>query len=44
MSVESVVRFGYVVVASRLHDADAVAELTAPARSVFESIGGREVG
>ena len=42
MNVESAVRFGYVVVASRLHDADAVAELTAPARSVFESIGGRE--
>ncbi len=42
MNIESAVRFGYVVVASRLHDADAVAELTAPARSVFESIGGCE--
>ena len=42
MTVESAVRFGYVVVASRLHDAEAVAELTAPARSVFESIGGHE--
>jgi L-fucose isomerase-like protein len=30
------------VVASRLHDADAVAELTAPARGVLDSIGGRE--
>lgn len=42
MNVEAPVRFGYVVVASRLHDAEAVAELMAPARSVFDSLGGRE--
>ena len=42
MSVESPVRFEYTVVASRLHDADAVALLTAPARAVLDSIGGRE--
>ncbi|HYN35308.1 MAG TPA: hypothetical protein VES40_21965, partial [Ilumatobacteraceae bacterium] len=35
-------RFGYMVAASRLHDAAAVAELTAPARSLFASLGGRE--
>ncbi len=42
MTPEPSARFGYMVVASRLHDADAVAELTAPARAVLDSIGGRE--
>ena len=42
MSVESPIRFAYTVVASRLHDADAVAELTAPARALLDSIGGDE--
>jgi L-fucose isomerase-like protein len=37
------VRFGYSVVASSLHDAAAVAELTAPVRSVLGSIGGVQV-
>jgi len=35
-------RFEYLVVASRLHDPDAVAALTAPARAVLDSVGGRE--
>jgi L-fucose isomerase-like protein len=42
MTPETSARFGYMVVASRLHDADAVAELTGPARAVLDSIGGRE--
>jgi L-fucose isomerase-like protein len=37
---EEAVRFGYSVVASSLHDAAAVAELTAPVRSMLGSIGG----
>lgn len=40
---DAVVRFGYSVVASSLHDAAVVAELTAPVRSVLDSIGGAQV-
>jgi L-fucose isomerase-like protein len=40
---EEAVRFGYSVVASSLHDAAAVAELTAPVRSMLGSIGGVQV-
>jgi len=43
MSVGSPGRFVYTVVASRQYDADAVAEVTAPARDVLDSVGGHEV-
>jgi L-fucose isomerase-like protein len=36
------VRFEFTVVASRLHDASAVGELTAPVRSLAASLGGRD--
>ncbi len=42
MTAETV-RFGFSVVASGLHDAAVVAELTAPVRSMLESIGGVQV-
>jgi hypothetical protein len=42
MTAETV-RFGYSVVASGLHDTAVVAELTAPVRSMLESIGGVQV-
>jgi L-fucose isomerase-like protein len=40
---DDIARFGYSVVASGLHDAGVVAELTAPVRSMLESIGGVQV-
>ena len=43
MSVEAPARFAYTVVASRLHGSDAVAEMTAPARALLESIGGHQI-
>jgi L-fucose isomerase-like protein len=43
MNVGSSARFEYMVVSSSLHDTDAVAELTATARAVLDSVGGREV-
>lgn len=35
-------RFGYRIVASALHDEDAVAQVAAPLREMLDSIGGRE--
>jgi L-fucose isomerase-like protein len=43
MTHDNAPRFGYSVVASSLHDSAVVAELTAPVRSVLESIGGSQV-
>jgi len=37
-------RFTYTVFASSLHDADAVASLTAPVRAALDGLGGRAVG
>jgi L-fucose isomerase-like protein len=43
MSAGNPSRFGYSVVASSLHDSTAVAELTAPLRSVLDTVGGCQV-
>jgi L-fucose isomerase-like protein len=44
MTDEAGVRFRYAVMASSLHDAGVVAELTAPARAVLEAVGGQQAG